>query len=261
MQFQQIRSATSIVTFAGKSFLIDPMLSPANTYPIVPDAPICAKGNPTIELPCRPEDLYHVDAIIVTHWHFDHFDEFAMTHLPKHIPLFAQNEQEAQKTQALGFKDVRILNAEGVSFGDITLFKTPCDHGRSDLVTQHLYKAMQLTDQASGVIFKSAQENKTFYFAGDTVYYEGVVKTIEKFKPEVIAVNAAGAQAPVGHALIMNQYDIFALMQDFPQLEVIATHVEGVSHATVTRQSLKAFAECKKLEKLFIPNDGEVLSF
>lgn len=27
MQFQQIRSATSIVTFAGKRFLIDPMLA------------------------------------------------------------------------------------------------------------------------------------------------------------------------------------------------------------------------------------------
>ena len=261
MQFQQIRSATSIVTFAGKSFLIDPMLSPANTYPVVPDAPICAKGNPTIELPCSPEELFTVDAIIVTHWHFDHFDEFAMTQLPKHIPLFAQNEQEAKESQALGFKDVRILKEQGVVFGDITLFKTPCAHGRSDLVTQHLYKAMQLTDQASGVIFKAPQESKSLYLAGDTVYYQGVVETIEKFKPDVIAVNAAGAQAPVGHALIMNQYDILALMQDFPQLKVIATHVEGVSHATVTRKSLKAFAEKKKLDKLFIPNDGEVLSF
>ena len=52
MQFQQIRSATSIVTFGGVRFLIDPMLAPANTYPVFPDTPVCAQGNPTIELPC-----------------------------------------------------------------------------------------------------------------------------------------------------------------------------------------------------------------
>ena len=96
MQFQQIRSATSIVTFADKRFLIDPMLAPANTYPIVPDAPVCGKGNPTIDLPCKPQDLFGVDAIIVTHWHFDHFDQYAMELLPKNIPLFTQNTYEAQ---------------------------------------------------------------------------------------------------------------------------------------------------------------------
>ena len=32
MKFQQIRSATSIVTFANRRFLIDPMLSAQGTY-------------------------------------------------------------------------------------------------------------------------------------------------------------------------------------------------------------------------------------
>ena len=120
---------------------------------------------------------------------------------------------------------------------------------------------IKVTDQASGIVFKSASEQNVFYLAGDTVYYSGVVDTIKKYAPDIIAVNAAGAQAPKGHALIMNEYDIWALMQDFPQIQVIATHVEGVSHATVTRQSLREFAEAKGLQKLFIPADGEVLSF
>lgn len=33
MKFQQIRSATSIVHFGGKRFLIDPMLADQGTYP------------------------------------------------------------------------------------------------------------------------------------------------------------------------------------------------------------------------------------
>ena len=37
MKFQQIRSATSIVHFGGKRFLIDPMLADQGTYPDVPE--------------------------------------------------------------------------------------------------------------------------------------------------------------------------------------------------------------------------------
>ena len=274
MQFQQIRSATSIVTFGGKRFLIDPMLAPANTYPIVPEAPVCGKGNPTIELACKPEDLFDVDAVIVTHWHFDHFDETAMKLLPKELPLFAQTEEEAQASRKIGFKDVRVLKEEGIDFEGIRLFKTPCDHGSGDLVNKRFYRVVQLTDQACGVIFKSESadqacgvifksdsENITFYLAGDTIYYPGVKETIEKYAPQVIAVNAAGAQAPTGHALIMNQYDVWALMNDFPSLSVIATHVEGVSHATVNREMLRAFAKEKGLTALAIPDDLETITY
>lgn len=261
MQFQQIRSATSIVTFGGKRFLIDPMLAPANTYPIVPEAPICGKGNPTIELACKPEDLFDVDAVIVTHWHFDHFDETAMKLLPKELPLFAQNEEEAEASRKIGFKDVRVLKEEGIDFEGIRLFKTPCDHGSGDLVNKRFYRVVQLTDQACGVIFKSESENIIFYLAGDTIYYPGVKETIEKYKPQVIAVNAAGAQAPTGHALIMNQYDVWALMNDFPSLSVIATHVDGVSHATVNREMLRAFAKEKGLTALAIPDDLETITY
>ena len=57
----------------------------------------------------------------------------------------------------------------------------------------------------------------------------------------------------------MNQYDIRSLIQRFPELVVIATHVEGVSHATVTRKKLRDFAIANNLEKLLIPNDGETI--
>ena len=77
MKFQQIRSATSIVTFAGKRFLIDPMLAEQGTYPSVPDTTSTGRGNPDCELPCPVQDLFNVDAVIVTHLHFDHFDEAA----------------------------------------------------------------------------------------------------------------------------------------------------------------------------------------
>lgn len=50
-------------------------------------------------------------------------------------------------------------------------------------------------------------------------------------------------------------------MRRFPTLKVIATHVEGVSHATVNRPMLREFAKANQLDQLFVPNDGEVLEF
>lgn len=118
---------------------------------------------------------------------------------------------------------------------------------------------MKITDDASGVVFESSAEAQRFYLAGDTVYCQLVIDAIERFKPSIVAVNAAGVQFPLGHPLIMNHYDVLALMTDFPELTVIATHVEGVSHATVTRELLRNFAQAKKLDKLLIPEDGESL--
>ena len=121
------------------------------------------------------------------------------------------------------------------------------------------YKAYGFSEKASGVVFESPVEKTRFYLAGDTIYCQYVIDAVEKFHPGIIAVNAAGAQFPLGHLLIMNQYDIRSLIQRFPELVVIATHVEGVSHATVTRKKLRDFAIANNLEKLLIPNDGETI--
>lgn len=243
MKFHQIRSATSIVHFGGKRFLIDPMLADQGAYPEVPETTSTGRGNPDCDLPCPVESLFDVDAVIVTHLHFDHFDEVAAKVLPKALTLFSQSEEEAQILRGMGFDDVRVLSGEGI------------------LVTVDGYKDRGLTEKASGVVFESAAETERFYLAGDTIYCQLVVDAVEKFKPGIVAVNAAGAQYPLGHLIIMNQYDVRSLMRRFPTLKVIATHVEGVSHATVNRPMLREFAKANQLDQLFVPNNGEVLEF
>ena len=89
MKFQQIRSALSIVEFAGVRFMIDPMLAPKNTYPVFPYTCVTGEGNPTTDLPVSLESLFDVDAVIVTHLHLDHFDDTAREVLPKSLVLFA----------------------------------------------------------------------------------------------------------------------------------------------------------------------------
>ena len=139
MKFQQICSATSIVTFGGKRFLIDPMLSDQGHYPSVPETTDTGHGNPDCNLPCSIEDLFQVDAVIVTHLHFDHFDEVAARLLPKQLPVFSQSEEEARILTGYGFTDVRVLLKEGTEFEQVRLFRTECDHGSSNYVTMGGY--------------------------------------------------------------------------------------------------------------------------
>ena len=131
-------------------------------------------------------------------------------------------------------------------------------------MTSDAYDFMGFSGKACGVVFEATEsarkpENFRFYLAGDTVFCEYVEEAIAKFAPAVVAVNAAGAQFPKGHPLIMNEYDVLTLMRRHPELKVIATHLDGVSHATVTSESLRAFAKEKGLEKLAVPAQGETI--
>lgn len=260
MQFQQIRSATSIVTFGGVRFLIDPMLSPANSMPAVPETVTCAPGNPTCELPCPIEALFDVDAVIVTHLHFDHFDEVAAKKLPRDLTVFSPEPGQVQVLQGYGFTDVRLLTEAGVDFKGVRLIKTACDHGVSDPVIMQAYADFGITEEASGVVMISQDEPGSFYLAGDTVLTQGVLDVIGRFAPKTVAVNCAGAQYPKGHPLIMNEYDVWALRRACPDVHIVCTHVEGVSHATVTRQSLRAFVAQKAMEGVSIPDDGQTIA-
>ena len=138
MKFEQIRGATSIVTYAGVRFLVDPMLAKKFAYPDVPTTINCAKGNPTTELPCPVSDLFNVDVLLVTHLHFDHFDEAAKQLIPKDIPVIVSNSTDAWFMNDIGFKTV--INAiDGCVFKDIKISVTECEHGDSDPVVHKIF--------------------------------------------------------------------------------------------------------------------------
>lgn len=83
MNIKQIRNATLVVEYAGKKFLIDPMLAEKGTYPPFPNSLRQDQFNPLVSLPTSIENIIHdIDAVIVTHLHLDHFDDVAKEVLP-----------------------------------------------------------------------------------------------------------------------------------------------------------------------------------
>ena len=259
MQFQQIRNATSIITFANKRFLIDPLFAPKDFSAPIPKSLIPNRRWPMVELPFEATKIVeNIDALILTHSHVDHFDDFAANALPKDLKAFVQDEYDKNFLQKYGFNNIEILTEDGTVFDDIKLYKTPCLHGNMETAMPY-YKMFGFRPDAMGVIFKHENE-PTVYLAGDTIWCDFVKNSIDKFAPNAIIINAAAAQLEHSGPIIMGTDDIAKLCQYAPNLTVIASHMDTVGHAALNRKELKEFITAKNISKNFlIPDDGELL--
>ena len=260
MKIKQIRNATMIISYAGKKFLIDPMLGEKGMYPPFPGTHNQHLNNPTVDLPVSIEEILDVDAVIVTHIHLDHFDPVAMEIIPKDMKMFAQNEDEAEQMKEAGFNDVEVLREEGNLFEGIKLIKTPAKHFSDESILD-IYRQVNTADEACGVILDSDKE-KTLYIMGDTVWFDKAKTVIEKYTPDIIVVNAGNAQFVDGRYLIMSKEDFFEAAKTAPEAQFIATHMEAVNHLMVSRKELREYAEEKGFSnRLLIPLDGEVCEY
>lgn len=95
MNITHIRNATQIIDYAGKRFLIDPMLADKGAWPGFPGTARSELRNPLVELPFSRDKIIDVDAVIVTHTHDDHWDAAAIAAIPKTLPVFVQHEADA----------------------------------------------------------------------------------------------------------------------------------------------------------------------
>ncbi len=258
MKIHQIRNATIIVTYNNKRFIIDPWLMPKDFMPGFEGAVNSNIRQPRVDLP-KSFDTKNLspDAIILTHFHPDHFDEFAVEALDKNIPFFVQNETDLNIIKNFGFKDIRILSSEGTDFENIKLFKTQCQHGRREIV-KPMCEQMGMPYDASGVVFKSAGE-KTLYVAGDTIWCDEPKNAIDKYNPDVIVINSCGATVLVGDGerLIMDIDDVKSISNYAKHSIIVASHMDTVSHLTVTRDDIKKL----NLGNVVIPEDDEILEF
>ena len=74
MHITQIRNATLLVEYAGKTLLIDPLLAERGAYPGFAGTANSHLANPLVDLPVPLATLLAADAVLVTHLHLDHWE-------------------------------------------------------------------------------------------------------------------------------------------------------------------------------------------
>lgn len=259
VKFQQIRNATIKMQYAGTTFLVDPMLAKKGTYPGFEGTYNSHLRNPLTELPMPLSEAMKADAVVVTHIHPDHWDEAAKQSLPKNIPIFAQNKEDAQSIRNDGFTDVRVLTDTTV-FNGVRLTKTAGRHGDDIMMQSPLGK---LLGTVSGVVFQRPGHT-TVYVAGDTVWNRQVEEAIEKFRPDVIILNTGYARVlGFDDSILMGKEDLYRAYQLAPKAMVIGSHMEAVNHGMQSRKELRDYITEKGMspKRALVPDDGESYQF
>ena len=259
MKITQVRNATIIVEYNNIKFLIDPWLGPKE-YMAGFEAGINPHiRQPRVELPFELEKIVDVDAVILTHFHPDHFDKYAVNALKKNVKFFVQSQNDLEIIKSYRFENLEIITEKGIEYKNVKLYKTNCQHGKREII-KPICENVGMPYDAMGVVFKSNNE-KTLYIAGDTIWCDEVSKAIKNFNPGIIAVNACAATVFNGERLIMNIDDVNQVIKNAPKTIIIASHMDTVSHLSVTRNDLKEFSNKNNIDNLLIPEDGEVIDF
>jgi len=250
MRVQLIRHATLRVDLGGHRFLVDPMLSEMGAMD-----PIANAAN-SLRIPMTPlpfsvdEILDGVDALLITHLHRDHLDDAAVGILPRGLPLFCQ-PADSRRLRELGFTDIRPVST-AAEFEGIELIRTAGKHG--------VGLVGQLMGRVSGFVLRSPGE-PSLYIAGDTIWCGAVREVLETITPDVVILNAGGAQFRSGSPITMTSADVARVSREHPAGEIIAVHMDAINHCLTTRQLLRAALVEQGLERVHIPPDGAVLEF
>lgn len=252
MKIKQIRNATLLIEYAGRKFLIDPVLSKKGAFPPYPSPVRPNEYNPIVELPVDIDELLNVDAVIATHLHSDHFDDAAKELIPKDLKIYVQDENDKKELLESNFTNVEVLE-ENTNFYDIKIIKTSGQHGTGEV--------LEVIGDVCGIVLQHPLE-KTLYIAGDTVWCDDVEVAINEHSPEVI-ITFNGCNTLLNYnPLIMGTSDIYEVHKAAPNSIIIASHMEAVNHYTLSRKDLRKFTiENGFSSKVLIPDDGQEYTF
>lgn len=250
ISIQHIRNATSVVTINGKKILVDPMLSDVGDLPPVPFTR-SLRRNPLTPLPVPLHFFEDMDAILLTHRHFDHLDQRAITVLNKRIPVFCQPEDQAF-LQTAGFLNVHVIQ-DSLVWSGIQLKRIKGQHAQGVVA--------KLLGPVSGFILSTPADG-TIYIVGDCIYTPAIEKVFRETQPDIAILNTPRAQMLLGTIITMTAEDIIRIAQLSPATKIVAVHMDAISHCTFKRQHLRAFLKERSLEHgTIVPEDGEVISF
>ena len=230
-----IRNATVLLELDGQRFLVDPMLDEAGARPAVENTEN-ERRNPLVPLPFPVEEVVRdLDFVLVTHLHRDHFDDGAVQHLPRQVPLYCQPEDEERlRGHGLDARPVR----DSAVHGALTISRTGGQHGHGAIADE--------LGPVSGFVVDGV------YIAGDTIWCDEVAEALAKHQPRVAIVNGSAARFVDGEPLVMTTSDIAEVARRVST--VIAVHLEAINHCIETRGDVR-----RAVPNAVVPEDGETI--
>jgi L-ascorbate metabolism protein UlaG (beta-lactamase superfamily) len=166
--------ATVLIELDGVRLLTDPVLRPSVWH-----------LRRRVSLDTAP--LAGVDAALVSHVHFDHFDRPSLRMLGTDVTVIVP---EGSRRLVRGFADVREVDVgDEVRIGEVTIRATPAEHRSERLFL--LRSAPSLGFLICG--------SRRIYFAGDTDLFEGMSALAGSLDAVLLPVAGWGPKVGPGH--------------------------------------------------------------
>ncbi|MGC5167954.1 MBL fold metallo-hydrolase [Luteimicrobium sp. DT211] len=155
----RITHSCHLIRVGGQTVLTDPWFS---------QRPLYHPGEP---IAMMPEDLPHLDAVVISHEHYDHCDlDSFRRYQDKNAPMLVAGPV-VDKARKAGFTNVRALEAwESAQVGDLTINAAPGKHG-----------VHEVTYVISG-------GGRSVFFAGDTLLIPELLTLTDRFGPLDVAL-------------------------------------------------------------------------
>ncbi len=257
MTIQLIRSATVKVAASNKHILVDPILADKGTEPPIPFAN--DKKIPGIDLPfSRDLVLKDVDAVLLTHYHPDHFDEAAEKMLPKNMLIFCQPGDDI-KLQEKGFTNTRVIDSS-LTWEGITI---------SRYLSSHHKGAVGAPPFGISSSYYLRAGKQSVFFTGDAILDELLTNSLLRTQPPVIVANTGECQftrenpilAP-GITMTLTTGELKAITTLLPSTTIIAVHMDAINHCNLSKTALRKYVNDEKLKsRIVVPNEGDVLPY
>ena len=258
-----MRNATFVIELNQKYLLIDPMLGAKESLPPFAYFKHPSKRNPRVSLPDNAAEILNkVTNCLITHsqkfgiralQHTDHLDASGESFLKQNAIPIATREQDASYLKRYGLTvEVALSYWQPVDYLGGKITAVPALHGHTWI--------NGVMANGAGLILELPDE-PSIYISGDTVYTQDVKRALTEYKPDIAVMASGSASLDAGGPILMPLEELMTFAKHAPS-KVMANHLEALNHCPTTRAQLKqALKKNGLLSKVYIPNDGDVLSF
>jgi L-ascorbate metabolism protein UlaG (beta-lactamase superfamily) len=165
--------ATVLIELDGVRLLTDPVLRPRVWHL-------------RRRVPLDAAELERIDAALLSHVHFDHFDRPSLRRLGTDVTVVVPVRA---RTLVRGFTDVREVDVgDEVRIGNVTIHATPAEHAGT--------RPMLRSAPSLGYLISGSRQ---IYFAGDTDLFEGMSALAGSIDVALLPVSGWGSKVGPGH--------------------------------------------------------------
>ena len=263
MKIHHLRNATFIIESAENFVLIDPMLGVKGSLPPFSRFRFKSLKNPLVNLPLNADSILDkVTGCLITHsqkfgikalQHTDHLDNTGEDFLRERNTPIVTIARDAATLKKYGLNiqsELEYWRPQSLFGGEV--IAVPAQHGHSwvhNFMANGAGYVLQLPDEPS------------IYISGDTVYTPDVERALKELKPDISVMASGTATLDISKPILMTMDELIQFVRAAPG-KVVANHLEALNHCPTTCKQLKDELESKGLlSKVYIPNNGDVLTF